>query len=311
MKVILSGHVSRGPPVLSRQLIPTKVIGVMLALASGLSVGKEGPVVQVSAAFASALMDCGNLFTRVRGCQAKRLEILACACAAGVSSTFGAAYGGVLYSIEVLCINSSSHNIPKAYLCSICSMLTFFWLGTRSHLTLYTRAKNSEKVSPEELEHDVSRTFKGDEIVLCVLLGIVCGIVGSLFVTLLHFVLAARNYLLRSSLSQEVRVFRQYVMVVAVALLISPLVYLEQGFGAHSSHNHRDPLLDVVFRFQPIELSSRLLVFFPIKFVMTILCISLPLPVGIFDPIFLLGGVFGRIVGGCAPNNMCLVSYHP
>jgi hypothetical protein len=27
------------------------------------------------------------------------------------------------------------------------------------------------------------------------------------------------------------------------------------------------------------------------------LCVALPLPVGLFDPVFLLGGVFGRIVG--------------
>jgi H+/Cl- antiporter ClcA len=59
MKVVLSGHVPQSTSAVSlpHLLIPTKVIALMLALASGLSVGKEGPVVQVTSAFATLLMN--------------------------------------------------------------------------------------------------------------------------------------------------------------------------------------------------------------------------------------------------------------
>lgn len=308
MKVVLSGHVPQSTSAVSLPLIPTKVIALMLALASGLSVGKEGPVVQVTSAFATLLMNSfGDLFSRVRNNDTKRLDILACACAAGVSSTFGAAYGGVLYSIEVLCITSSSHNIPRAYICSICSMLTFFWLGADSHIALYTRAKkehvvthtdtHTHSLTSQEDFHDQSREFQGDEILLCMCLGVVCGVVGSLFVILLQFVFALRNYLLRPSLSHSERVRRQYILVCMVALFISPLTYVEEGFGVHSLATSPEPLVNVVFRYRPIHLSPKIFFFFPFKFVMTILCVALPLPVGLFDPVFLLGGVFGRIVG--------------
>jgi H+/Cl- antiporter ClcA len=110
-------------------------------------------------------------------------------------------------------------------------------------------------------------------------------------------VFAVRNYLLRPSLPHNTRVRRQYVMVCTVALLVSPLMYIEEGFGVHDQNRSPEPLLDVIFRFKPVELSPRTCVYFPFKFLMTILCVALPLPVGLFDPVFLLGGVFGRIVG--------------
>lgn len=311
MKTVLSGHVPQGPSALSPHLIPTKVAGLMLALASGLSVGKEGPVLQVTSAFASVLMNSfGDLFNRLRDTESKRLDILACACAAGVSSTFGAAYGGVLYSIEVLCVTSSSHNIPRAYLCSICSMMVFFWLGADSHVTLYTRAKKEHILTNQENAHDESKEFQGDEIFLCLLLGVLCGIVGSMFVILLHFVFAVRNYLLRPSLAYSRIVTRQYIMVCVVAMLISPLMFVEQGFGAHSLHVEPEPLVDVVFRYRPIEFTPKIFFFFPFKFLMTILCVALPLPVGLFDPVFLLGGVFGRIVGEDGSCNILFSIYY-
>jgi chloride channel 2 len=225
MKVILSGHSPQGSPVLALHLIPTKILGLMLALASGLSVGKEGPLVQVTAAFATLLLKSfGDLFDGVRDSESKRLDILACACAAGISATFGAAYGGVLYSIEVLCINSSSNNIPRAYLCCICSMLVYFWLGADSHVSLYMRAKKEVVLTNQENVHDENKVFQADEILLCMMLGILCGVVGSIFVTLLHFVFAARNFLFRASLPKSTVVRRQYAMVCMVALLISPLM---------------------------------------------------------------------------------------
>ena len=303
MKVILSGHSPQGSSsssstALAKQLIPIKTLGLMLALSSGLSVGKEGPLVQVTAAFATLLINSfGDLFDRVRDSESKRLDILACACAAGISSTFGAAYGGVLYSIEVLCIHSSSNNIPRAYLCCICSMLIYFWLGADSHVSLYMRAKREHILTNQENFHDENKVFQADEILLCMMLGVLCGVMGSLFVTLLQFVCTVRSYLFRASLPQSSRVWRQYAVVCSVALLVSPLMYVEEGFGVQSLNTLPEPLLNVVFRYRPIEITPRIFFYFPFKFVMTILCVALPLPVGLFDPVFLLGGVFGRIVG--------------
>ena len=126
MKVVLSGAVN--PSKLSLNLLAAKFTGLALALASGLSVGKEGPLVQMTAAVAEQLMLLKS-FSNIHQNTSKRLEILECACASGVSSTFGAAYGGVLYSIEVTCTTYMARNLPRAYLSSIVAMLVFLGLG--------------------------------------------------------------------------------------------------------------------------------------------------------------------------------------
>jgi H+/Cl- antiporter ClcA len=210
MKVILSGSIN--PDKLSLRLIAAKFFGLGFALASGLSVGKEGPLVHITSAVAEQLMLLES-FNTIHQNTTKRLEILACACASGVSSTFGAAYGGVLYSIEVTCTTYMARNIPRAYLSSIVGMLVFLALGKHlyiccntiqlafissfiiltfivmcmpgatSHITLYT------KLGPKVHDHELNGSHsmvKMDEMVVMVLLGAVCGLVGVVFVKLVR-----------------------------------------------------------------------------------------------------------------------------
>ena len=68
-----------------------------LAVAAGLMLGKEGPLVHVACC-------CGRfiakLFPKYRHNEAKMREMLSAAAAAGVSVAFGAPIGGVLFSLE-------------------------------------------------------------------------------------------------------------------------------------------------------------------------------------------------------------------
>eukprot|EP00602_Paraphysomonas_sp_CaronLab_P004192 CAMPEP_0185026590 /NCGR_PEP_ID=MMETSP1103-20130426/10944_1 /TAXON_ID=36769 /ORGANISM="Paraphysomonas bandaiensis, Strain Caron Lab Isolate" /LENGTH=734 /DNA_ID=CAMNT_0027560225 /DNA_START=58 /DNA_END=2263 /DNA_ORIENTATION=- len=286
MKVILSGSIMQTK--LSFRLLLAKLIGLSFALASGLSVGKEGPLVQMTSAIAEQLMRF-PYFSNTYQNTSKRLEILACACAAGITATFGAAYGGVLYSIEVTCTTYMSRNLPRAYLSSIVGMLVFLALGATSHITLYTKVNDRS-----DYRRVHSTTVKINEMVSMILLGTICGIFGVLFVMLVKVVCKLRNRLLDKRLPSSILSSRKYLIVSIVALLITPVIYLEQGFGSTVKNI---PLIDVVFRVQPVELTPRVLFYFPVKFLMTILCVTLPLPVGLFAPVFLLGGVLGRIVG--------------
>ena len=68
-----------------------------LAVAAGLMLGKEGPLVHVACC-------CGRFvarfFPKYRHNEAKMREMLSAAAAAGVSVAFGAPIGGVLFSLE-------------------------------------------------------------------------------------------------------------------------------------------------------------------------------------------------------------------
>ena len=77
-----------------------KIVGLVMAQASGLVVGKEGPFVHISCSIAHLLMQL-PLFRDIRNSRLLRKQVIAAACATGISSTFGAPVGGVLFALEV------------------------------------------------------------------------------------------------------------------------------------------------------------------------------------------------------------------
>ncbi|XP_056664700.1 H(+)/Cl(-) exchange transporter 5 isoform X3 [Monodelphis domestica] len=95
IKTILSGFIIRG--YLGKWTLIIKTITLVLAVSSGLSLGKEGPLVHVACCCGNILCHC---FTKYRKNEAKRREVLSAAAAAGVSVAFGAPIGGVLFSLE-------------------------------------------------------------------------------------------------------------------------------------------------------------------------------------------------------------------
>ncbi|XP_030635608.1 H(+)/Cl(-) exchange transporter 5 isoform X3 [Chanos chanos] len=95
IKTILSGFIIRG--YLGKWTLIIKTVTLVLAVSSGLSLGKEGPLVHVACCCANIFC---YLFTKYRKNEAKRREVLSAAAAVGVSVAFGAPIGGVLFSLE-------------------------------------------------------------------------------------------------------------------------------------------------------------------------------------------------------------------
>jgi chloride channel 2 len=182
MKTILGGVVK--PVLLSRRLIVAKALGLWLSLMGGLSVGREGPFVQISGAVADQLMKL-PMFQHIRRQDSKRLEILACACASGVSATFGNAFGGVLFSIEFTASAYLVRTLPKAFLTSVVAMLAFLFLGVSDELSLFQFQNQTVFALP---------TF--NELVVFFLVGMSGGLLGICFVYLVELVVTVRNSLL-------------------------------------------------------------------------------------------------------------------
>jgi chloride channel 3/4/5 len=96
IKCIIAGFVMKG--FLGFWTLLIKSIGLPLAIASGLSVGKEGPSVHYAVCTGNVI---SKFFDKYKHNAAKTREILSACAAAGVAVAFGSPIGGVLFSLEV------------------------------------------------------------------------------------------------------------------------------------------------------------------------------------------------------------------
>jgi chloride channel 2 len=99
---------------LSFRTLIGKILGLFAALSAGLSVGKEGPFVHVSAGIVNKLSKF-RPFRDIYNNQSLKKQMLAASVAAGVTATFGAPIGGVLFSIEVTSTYYMVSNLWKAF----------------------------------------------------------------------------------------------------------------------------------------------------------------------------------------------------
>ena len=95
VKVILSGFVVHG--YLGLQTLLIKTVAMVLSVASGLSLGKEGPFVHIATCIGN--IAC-RIFPKYNRNDGKRREVLSASAASGVTVAFGAPIGGVLFSLE-------------------------------------------------------------------------------------------------------------------------------------------------------------------------------------------------------------------
>ncbi|KAI9726769.1 MAG: glycerol ethanol, ferric requiring protein [Chrysothrix sp. TS-e1954] len=95
IKCIIAGFVMKG--FLGFWTLVIKSIALPLAIASGLSVGKEGPSVHYAVCTGNVI---SRLFVKYERNAAKTREILSACAAAGVAVAFGSPIGGVLFSLE-------------------------------------------------------------------------------------------------------------------------------------------------------------------------------------------------------------------
>jgi H+/Cl- antiporter ClcA len=108
--------------------------------------------------------------------------MIAAAVAAGTTATFGAPLGGVLFSIEVASTYYMVSNLWKAFFCATSSILMFRYLEVYQTIELFDYTKF------DAIDMDL-------EIFLYALLGILCGIIGALFVHVLTKIIFLRDRL--------------------------------------------------------------------------------------------------------------------
>lgn len=117
VKVILSGFIIRG--FLGLKTLVFKTVGLILSVASGLSIGKEGPFVHIASCIGN--VTC-RLFDKYSSNDAKRREILSASAASGVAVAFGSPIGGVLFSLEEVSYYFPPKTLFRTFFCCIVSL---------------------------------------------------------------------------------------------------------------------------------------------------------------------------------------------
>ncbi len=237
--------------------LPFKFLGGTLALGAGLSLGREGPSIQLGALAGSALEDLFHI-------PDYRRYLVTAGAAAGISAAFNAPLAGVLFCIEELHRSFSPVMLTVTMISSfIANIVMWLFFGIRPIFGITV-------VEALPLKYYFS-------IILGI--GILTGILGSLFdVGLLHFQKLYKRFVPNESI--------RVISAFAVAAIVS-IVYPQITGGGN--HVVSADYLSVM----PFALIALMLVG---KFVFTLFSYASGVPGGIFLPMLAIGAINGGFV---------------
>ncbi|TRX89633.1 hypothetical protein FHL15_009542 [Xylaria flabelliformis] len=138
-----------------------------LAVASGMWLGKEGPLVHVACCCANLFI---KLFPDINGNEARKRAVLSAAASSGISVAFGSPIGGVLFSLESLSYYFPDKTMWQSFVCAMTAA------GVLQALDPF----RSGKLVLYQVKF--STGWHGFEIIPFALLGILGGIYGGLFI---------------------------------------------------------------------------------------------------------------------------------
>ena len=167
LKTVLGGFVIRR--FMGIWTLIVKSLGLCLAVASGLWLGKEGPLVHVACCCANLLM---NLSPSLNDNEARKREVWSAAAAAGISVAFGSPIGGVLFSLEQLSYYFPDKTMWQSFVCAMVAAVTLqaFNPFRTGKLVLY--------------QVTYSSGWHGFEIIPYAVLGVMGGLYGGIFIKL-------------------------------------------------------------------------------------------------------------------------------
>ncbi|KAI1403973.1 chloride channel [Hypoxylon fuscum] len=286
VRVILSGFVLHG--FLGFKTLIIKSVGLILSVASGLSLGKEGPYVHIATCIGNI---CCRLFSKYDRNDGKRREVLSAAAAAGVVVAFGAPLGGVLFGLEEVAYYFPAKTLFRTFFCCIVAALSLKFLNPYG----------THKIVMFEVRYKID--WEWFELVGFILVGILGGAAGAMFIK------ASRRWALSFRKWPLIKKYPlvEVILVALVTALVGywntltklPVAKLLLNLAAPCTDDSRDDELGLC----PSNIDEipgiirTLLAAFVIKGFLTTITFGIKVPAGIYVPSMVVGGIMGRIVG--------------
>nr|XP_015217197.1 PREDICTED: chloride channel protein 2 isoform X5 [Lepisosteus oculatus] len=316
MKTILRGVVLK--EYLTFKTFVAKVIGLTCALGSGMPLGKEGPFVHIASLCAALLSKFMSLFGGIyeeasfdgHKNESRNIEMLAAACAVGVGCCFAAPIGGVLFSIEVTSTFFAVRNYWRGFFAATFSAFIFRVLAVwnRDEETITALFKTRFRLDfPFDLQ----------ELPAFAVIGIASGFGGALFVYLNRLIV---QFIRKQKAINKFLMKKRLLYPALVTLLVSTLTF-PPGFGQFMAGQltQKESLVTLLdnrtwakqgiaeefdyignsqaWKHPQLNVFVTLVIFIVMKFWMSALATTIPVPCGAFMPVFLIGAAFGRLVG--------------
>lgn len=280
IKCIIAGFVMKG--FLGFWTLLIKSITLPLAIASGLSIGKEGPSVHYAVCTGNVI---SRYFPKYRRNAAKTREILCATAAAGVAVAFGSPIGGVLFSLEEMSSYFPLKTIWRSYYC--CLVATAVLAGMNpfrtGQLVMFT------------VRYD--RDWHYFEVIFYILIGIFGGLYGAFVMKWNLRVQAFRKRYL-----SKFPILEACLLALGTALICYPNMFLridmtesmEILFHECEGAHDYDELCDRRVQWRMI---FTLFLATAIRIFGVIISYGCKVPAGIFVPSMAIGASFGRMVG--------------
>lgn len=253
-----------------RRLIPIKFVGGVLGIGAGLSLGREGPTVQMGAAVARAL--AGPLRTP----PADVPQLFSAGAGAGLAAAFNAPLAGLVFVVEELNRELSSRTAAGALIAAVCATVLSQWLsGDTPAFAAYGLASLSLKAFPA--------------VIIVGLLGGVCG------------VLFNKSLLQSLHWASRIEYVPRWTLPGLAGLTVGLAAWWLPG-AAGGGHALAAQLLNGTFSGSAIILALLLIG----KYAATMVSYGSGTPGGIFAPMLLLGALvgtaFARVAAEAAPS---------
>jgi len=285
VRVILSGFVLHR--FLGIKTLVIKTLALILSVASGLSLGKEGPFVHIATCVGN--IAC-RLFSKYDDNDGKRREVLSAAAAAGVAVAFGAPIGGVLFCLEEVAYFFPAKTLFRTFFCCITAALSLKFLNPYG----------TNKIVMFEVRYLTDWAFF--ELGAFIVVGILGGATGAIFIK------ASRSW---AQSFRKIPIMKKWPLleVMLVALLTGlvsywnpytklPVAKLLFNLASPCDSDKTDDMglcpnsIDEIF-----PVIGRLAIAFFIKGLLTIITFGIKVPSGIYVPSMVVGGLLGRLIG--------------
>lgn len=160
--------IARKDGVIRPPVAIVKLLASGLCIGTGSSIGREGPVVQIGAAFGSS---AGQIFQL----SARNMKVLAAAgAAAGISATFHAPIAGVIFASEIILGNFAVESLSAIVIAAVLA-------------NVVQQNQGDHGFAPEfpHIEHNFDGAYH--ELPSYIVLGLICGLMAVGFTKLLYW----------------------------------------------------------------------------------------------------------------------------